>query len=237
MSAITDKRVNAVEYHGALAGAWEQRYQKKSFRVRLEVLTECLPSEDLTHEYWLDAGCGTGTLSRALAGHGARVVGVDAAPPMVEKARSFAERSTLAHLLEFHEVHNIDRLPFPDQTFDGVLCSSVLEYLADPDECLASFVRVLRPGGMLIVSVPNRASLTRQAQAVCRTLGRRFGRKWFEYLNISRNWYSQDEFRRKLAAHSLVEQRTIIFGGPFCRRMQSLPIWGSLMMFAARRSQ
>ena len=42
---------------------------------------------------------------------------------------------------------------------DGVLCSSVLEYVSDVDTCLKEFARVLRPAGLLLVSVPNRHSI------------------------------------------------------------------------------
>jgi ubiquinone/menaquinone biosynthesis C-methylase UbiE len=236
MSAITDKQVDPVQYHGELAEEWEQRYQKRSFQVRRDVLNECLQKEDLPGQYWLDAGCGTGTLSRALAERGCRVLGVDAAVAMLEKAKNLGKDKAVSALLQFEQVDNLVLLPFIDNSFDGVLCSSVLEYLADPDECLAEFARVLRPGGILIVSVPNRDSLTRQAQSACRTLGKRLGREWFEYLKISRNWYSLEDFRRKLAAHAMVEEKAVIFGGPFSRKIQSFPSWGSLIMFAARRN-
>src|ERR1700733_4866348 len=155
MSTASKESHDAVEYHGALAEEWEQRYQGKSFRVRVQVLKECLEGHEIRGASWLDAGCGTGTLSRILAERGCHVTGIDAAPAMVKQAKSLANKSTLSHLLEFHCVDDIDRLEFPDQSFAGILCSSVLEYLADPAACLLELVRVLRPGGMLIVSVPN----------------------------------------------------------------------------------
>jgi SAM-dependent methyltransferase len=46
------------------------------------------------------------------------------------------------------------RLPFPDQQFDAVLCSQVLEHVFTPDEFLAEIHRVLRPGGTLLLAVP-----------------------------------------------------------------------------------
>lgn len=50
----------------------------------------------------------------------------------------------------------IERLPFPDDSFDFVICSEVLEHLSDDEAGLREIHRVLRPGGTLVVSVPNR---------------------------------------------------------------------------------
>jgi 2-polyprenyl-3-methyl-5-hydroxy-6-metoxy-1,4-benzoquinol methylase len=236
MSAATNKRTAAVEYHGVLAEQWEQRYQRKSFRVRVEVLKECLDGQEIRGSSWLDAGCGTGTLSRILAERGCYVTGVDAAPAMVEKAKSLAAKSELSRLLTFHQVDDVAHMEFRDNSFDGILCSSVLEYLADPGACLLELVRVLRPGGMLMVSVPNRESITRRVQVVCRSLGKRLGQDWLKYLEISKNWYSVDEFRRELERCGMKTGKVVIFAGPFLRRIQQSPNWGSLMMFVARRN-
>ncbi len=237
MSTTSKAPDDAVEYHGALAQEWEQRYQRKAFQVRIQVLKECLDGQEVRGASWLDAGCGTGTLSRILAKQGCRVTGIDAAPAMVKQAKSLASKSKLSHLLEFHCVDGIARLEFPDQSFDGILCSSVLEYLTDPVHCLLELIRVLRPGGMLMVSVPNRESITRRVQLVCRSLGKRLGKNWFKYLEISKNWYSVDEFRRQLERSGMTPEKVVIFAGPFPRRIQRSPKWGSLMMFAARRNQ
>ena len=57
----------AVEFHDRLAERWEAKYRKASFRAREDVLDRALAGVHLTGQRWLDAGCGTGTLSRALA--------------------------------------------------------------------------------------------------------------------------------------------------------------------------
>lgn len=46
------------------------------------------------------------------------------------------------------------RLPFPDGAFDKIICAEVLEHLADDTSAMSELARVLRPGGMLAVSVP-----------------------------------------------------------------------------------
>lgn len=49
---------------------------------------------------------------------------------------------------------DVTAIPFPDQTFDAVMCIEVLEYVATPEKAIAEIYRVLKPGGMLVLSVP-----------------------------------------------------------------------------------
>jgi SAM-dependent methyltransferase len=84
----------------------------------------------------LDVGCGEGRLASLYAAP--EVVCVDGSAAAVEKA---AELGLDAQLADARE------LPFPDGSFDVVTCSHTLYHLPDPDQALAEFVRVLRPGG------------------------------------------------------------------------------------------
>ncbi|CAN7281092.1 class I SAM-dependent DNA methyltransferase [Knoellia sp. LjRoot47] len=95
----------------------------------------------------LDAGCGTGRMSRYLADRGCRVEGVDLSPGMVEQARR-------AHPdLEF-DVARLTELPHPESTFDGVVLwySTIHTAPEDQPEIWAETTRVLRPGGHLLVA-------------------------------------------------------------------------------------
>ncbi len=56
-------------------------------------------------------------------------------------------------------VADISRLPFRDDSFDVVSCFEVLEHLDDPAGALGEMARVLRPGGSLLLSVPNDAGI------------------------------------------------------------------------------
>jgi SAM-dependent methyltransferase len=99
----------------------------------------------------LDVGCGTGIVARRLArGNGARVVGLDATPAMLEVARAVSERDGLA--IEWRE-GRAERLPFADAEFDLVTCQFALMFFADRGAALAEMRRVLRPGGRLMLSV------------------------------------------------------------------------------------
>lgn len=226
----------AVAYHGQLASDWEQHYQKRSFKARQTVLVECLQARDLEGSSWLDAGCGTGTLSRLLAERGCRVLGVDAAKEMVEAAGQLAQGGDRSGQLKFERVETIARLPLVSNSYDGVLCSSVLEYVSDVDACLKEFARVLRPGGLLLVSVPNRHSMVRRTQAGCHRLGKWLGQSWVAFLDYSRNQYSASQFERKLAACGFCSEKVVAFGSPLPKWAQRNRYGGSLLMFVARRT-
>ncbi len=103
--------LDAISYHDRLANNWERRYEKASFRARLVALAECLDGEDLSGTGWLDAGCGTGTLSRWLAERGCAVLGVDAAPQMINIAAMLANSRGSHGQLRFQHVETIARLP------------------------------------------------------------------------------------------------------------------------------
>src|SRR5258708_637226 len=168
---------DAVAYHRELAVGWEQRYTKPAFRARLRAFEECLAGQNLHGQDWLDAGCGSGTLARYLVEAGARVLGVDAAEEMIAMARELASQDVArkdehSQHLRFEHVATIAHLSLAGQSLDGILCSSVLEYVSEPPACLAEFARVLRPGGLLVVSVANRNSLIRRTQVGTHPLGR-----------------------------------------------------------------
>jgi SAM-dependent methyltransferase len=98
----------------------------------------------------LDLGCGDGAFTRPLLERGHAVVGSDLA-----LGRLAALKGLGAALLEADAV----RLPFRDRSFDTVLFTEVLEHLPDRSaqrEALREFARVLRPGGRLVLTTPNR---------------------------------------------------------------------------------
>jgi len=103
--------------------------------------------------HWLDYGCADGSYTSALVEHGAsRADGVDVVAERIEEARS---RYRDSQRLRFQHVP-IDRLPFDDGVFDGALVNEVLEHVRDEMTSLTEILRVLRPGGRLIVMSPNR---------------------------------------------------------------------------------
>ncbi len=111
----------------------------------------------------LDAGCGTGHITRWLAERVApagQVTGVDLDEETVAGAawglRDLAGRGTDLELRANH----IEHLPFTDDTFDAAWCSSVLGYVADPHAALQELIRVVRPGGRVLVLTGDAARWT-----------------------------------------------------------------------------
>jgi SAM-dependent methyltransferase len=93
----------------------------------------------------LDAACGTGRHSAHLASLGHTVIGVDSSAAMLERAREKVPDG------EFHEA-DLHDLPLPDDHVDLVVCGLALVHVPDLEPVLAEFVRVLRPGGDLVIS-------------------------------------------------------------------------------------
>ena len=103
----------------------------------------------------LDFGCGAGRLSRALAGYYGEVIGVDIAASMVELARRLNRDHTRCRFV----LNECDDLrAFDDGSFDLVLTLLVLQHMR-PGYAIGyirEFVRVLRPGGVLLMQIPSR---------------------------------------------------------------------------------
>jgi ubiquinone/menaquinone biosynthesis C-methylase UbiE len=96
----------------------------------------------------LDAGCGTGFLSFELAARGHRVTGVDFAPAMLAEARRKAAQQKFS--VRFEEA-DAEQLPFPPASFDLAISRHLLWTLPHPEAAIDEWIRVLRPGGRLVV--------------------------------------------------------------------------------------
>ncbi|MGH2740845.1 MAG: class I SAM-dependent methyltransferase, partial [Actinomycetota bacterium] len=111
------------------------------------------------HGRLLDVGCGNGVFIAGMRRLGWEVAGVDPDPAGVEAAR---ERDLDVEHATLEDAH------FPDASFDVLTMSHVIEHVPDPEGTLRECLRVLRPGGQLVIATPNVDSLGR----------RRFGSDW-----------------------------------------------------------
>jgi ubiquinone/menaquinone biosynthesis C-methylase UbiE len=98
----------------------------------------------------LDCGMGPGRLLVELERGGWSVAGIDISDEMVGLARARLPRSA-DRLLQ----GTAESLPFPSASFDAVVATGVFEYVEDLPRALAEVARVLRPGGLFVVSMPN----------------------------------------------------------------------------------
>jgi 2-polyprenyl-6-hydroxyphenyl methylase/3-demethylubiquinone-9 3-methyltransferase len=115
----------------------------------------------------LDVGCGAGLLAEPLARLGAAVTAIDAAPELIEVARDHAQRQGLAIDYRAAAVEGIDG------RFDLITSLEVIEHVADPQAFVEALARRLAPGGLLILSTPNR---TVWSKLLTITLAEGFGR-------------------------------------------------------------
>jgi ubiquinone/menaquinone biosynthesis C-methylase UbiE len=216
---------DAVSFHSQAAWRWESNYRKRAFSARKGILRELLAAYDLTGQNWLDAGCGTGTLARFLAEYkSCHVLGVDASDAMISNC-------VPAPNTEFRRIGDICETGLTDAAFDGVLCSSVLEYVPDPRAALIELRRVLKQNGLLLVSVPNSDPIAWWPILGVYWLTKYLGPlRLYRYLDYSRHSYSELRFRRLLESLGFRVEDTRTYGG-----VRGFPILGhgTLMMFCA----
>lgn len=118
-----------------------------AFRRRVSRLLEFLELRDGARV--LDCGCGMGFYLMVMGNlWSLELVGLDDDPERLRRAEQHGIQAELVH-------GDAQQLPFPDASFDAVLMTEVLEHLPDDAQALSEAFRVLRPGGVLAVSVPH----------------------------------------------------------------------------------
>ena len=130
---------------------WQRAAERAVLRGHLvcDLLAEALPLSDARV---LDAGCGNGGTSIALTKRGAQVTAVDRDPARLQILRD-------SHPDIDTREGDVQTLPFEDARFDAAVLQDVIEHAADPAAVLAETARVLRGGGLLYLSTPNRDAL------------------------------------------------------------------------------
>jgi SAM-dependent methyltransferase len=149
------QKQRAIETHSQQAGefadsyrAFEQDAYQNCFlysRRRLEAALALHLPERGDGLRILDVGCGTGHHMAALRARGYEVAGVDGSAEMLAHARANNPGT------EIHE-SDVESLPFADESFDYVICIEVLRYLPDFRRCVKEMARVLKPGGVDLVT-------------------------------------------------------------------------------------
>lgn len=118
------------------------------FTLSGEELVDAVTSK-VDAEKVLDVGCGTGKFTRRLARKADRVVGVDVSIGMLRRARRYALRDGVE---PGYLRADAARLPFPDESFDHVVCAGAFHLFPDKKRALGEIERVLEPGGGLTLT-------------------------------------------------------------------------------------
>jgi len=170
MANATTIRPHEAAHFGALAADWWDANGSSAMLhrlnpVRLGFIRAALDQHfgrdpaslrPLAGKRALDVGCGAGLLCEPLARLGAAVTGVDAAPENVAAARDHAEAMGLA--IDYRQ-GELGSLGLPQ--FDLVCALEVIEHVADKADFVAALAARLAPGGLLVLSTPNRTARSR----------------------------------------------------------------------------
>lgn len=118
---------------------------------RLEIVFDELLPEDITGKKLVDIGAGTGWFSSAADRRHAQVHSLDIGLELLMEVRKKVVAREIAG--------NAMDLPFSDNSFDFVISSEVIEHTEGPEKAVHEMARVLKPGGIMIVTCPNRVWL------------------------------------------------------------------------------
>lgn len=174
-------------------------------RLEEEKLIQALdPQKD---DLVLDVGCGTGANFAKISASVRQIVGLDISEEQLKRAERTIQREKLNNVSL--RVGSITDLEFPSNTFDKIICASVLQYLND-DECRAALVeliRVCKEGGTIVFHTKNRTSLYGLVREVTKTINASVGRRSMPDYYRPRRWYE-----RILSEHGGIIEDSDSFG-------------------------
>ena len=136
-------------FYDRFAEHFDDKMNRYDLEKRLRVIFEdMLSEEELRGKRVLDAGCGTGWFSQQAFIRGANVISLDIGKHLLHQVKKKCSTDLV--------VGDICLLPFDNQSFDYVISTEVIEHTPYPMRALGEMYRVLREGGVLILTVPNR---------------------------------------------------------------------------------
>lgn len=163
MTQVTDAAADA---HGdaAIHHKWVANYRTQEMQAFYDMAFDCFirylgASPDAVI---LDAGCGSCAKSVLLAKKGFRVTAIDYAADALALAADTVLAQGVADRITLKQ-DNLLKLSFPDHSFQYALCWGVLMHIPDVSRALCELARVVRPGGMLVLSEGNVNSLQAKA--------------------------------------------------------------------------
>jgi len=167
----------------------EHQYETGSYKRGEVFLKKVMDHLEASDARILDYGCGTGRISMMLGDQGYQVTGVDPAVEHIKIAQS------LNHLPQVNfQVLTEDTIT-ASLPFDAVVSSSVFEFVPDAQQYIAAIDRVLKPGGVLVISFPNLYSLWRVYAKV------RYGKK-YNHFKFQKNLLSKSDIKKLLVKNN-----------------------------------
>lgn len=174
-------------FYDTIADRFDAVMNRYDLDRRLDlVFHKYLAGEPLAGRTLLDVGCGTGWFAARATARQAHVTALDVSVRLLEKTRQKCPAALVAG--------DACRLPFPDAAFDFVMSSECIEHTHDPLQAVREMCRVVKPGGTVVLTVPNR--IWRWSA----TFAAVFKLRPYEGLE---NWVSWWQLRRTLHSHGM----------------------------------
>jgi len=216
---------SSVAYFDQLADSWLASYAEDApFQRRQALVTQLLKTElsTATRGAALDVGCGAGIFVDFLARLGWRVHAIDLSHSMLDAAIE-RSRNLLGSLdLVSFEHADIEEFQAAEASFDLVLCLNVLEYVEHDLRVLATITTALAPGGLLLLSVPNRRSVVRIIEQLAQPVRRRVQSRQARYLDLQRHQYTPAEIDRRLEDLGLRKSKELFWSVGFAKPQRAV---------------
>jgi ubiquinone/menaquinone biosynthesis C-methylase UbiE len=209
-----DRERKAIQQFDSSADSYADLYEGNSptayfFNIRQKIiyalLNKCHPGRIL------DVGCGPGMMVDYCVNKGWEFFGVDISKEMIDECNKKFGQIDSVHF----SVGKMQKLEFPDNYFDVVLCMGALEYVDEEDKAIAEISRVLKPYGLFIISCLNQASpywlWNRWILYPLINLIKKIKRKTIEEVP-HREFRERDCCRRLLSSHQLNVLDVVYYG-------------------------
>lgn len=137
-------------FYNEFSEEWESKINNLETQKRIKVVFgKLFNTNDLKGRNFLEVGCGLGYFSEKAFKMGAKVTGIDVGGKLVQKTKQRVPKGNFF-------VVSASKLPFKDNVFDTVLSTEVIEHVDMQQKAISEMCRVLRKGGILVITTPNK---------------------------------------------------------------------------------
>ncbi|MBM3942626.1 MAG: methyltransferase domain-containing protein [SAR202 cluster bacterium] len=178
--------------HEAQNFAWQDPTNPQKQRLALAALKSLGPPHSVRV---LDYGCGNGILTQFFHGRGHPTVGIDISPTVIASNCLRIPEAT------FQLVPSDAPAPFDDASFDAIFCSEVVEHVYDTNFLFGEFSRLLKPGGLLLLTTPYHGVI-KNLIVVTFYFERHFDPTWQHI-----RFFTRKSLSRVCRAHGLIPKR------------------------------
>lgn len=135
-------------FYESIAGDFEAIMNSYEVNKRIKIVFNKILKQSIKNKTFLDAGCGIGLFSAEAVKRGAKVTSLDVGIGLLNQVAKRCKSKRI--------VGSVEKLPFKNDKFDIVLSTEVLEHTSNPVNGFNELVRVTKPGGQIVITVPNR---------------------------------------------------------------------------------